>query len=344
MSLVGSLEDLGLADILQIMSLSRKSGVLVLRSEDGEGRIVFREGLVHAATVKGDAPDLDTLVRRAGLGADAMAGELEALRREHVERVIARIFEWRSGDFHFDVQDEIAPQDRPLALAVGLSPQYLTMEATRRGDELRAGAGGLEPALVFSGEEEGLGAAFGDARELLVATTVARVEALEADDSAPASRVEPAAPRARCSQAVIVDSDLLGLEWLKATLEGSFARVHLFQTAEGAIPRIRQYLMRGEVPAVLLSPRAPMDPLSGIDRASDLLRRLRALAPRMPLLLVAEEGAPPPGEARLADAVLWRPGGTALLGRAGEPARRSAANALREQVARYALPGDPGPG
>src|SRR5262249_54549771 len=71
MSLVGSLEDLGLADILQIMSLSRKSGVLVLRGEDGEGRIVFRDGLVHAARLKGEAPDLDTLVRQAGLSAEA---------------------------------------------------------------------------------------------------------------------------------------------------------------------------------------------------------------------------------------------------------------------------------
>ena len=42
MSLVGSLEDLGLGDILQIVSLSRKSGLLLLRSDDGEGRIVFR--------------------------------------------------------------------------------------------------------------------------------------------------------------------------------------------------------------------------------------------------------------------------------------------------------------
>jgi hypothetical protein len=65
MSLVGSLEDLGLADILQIMSLSRKSGVLVLRCEDGEGRIVFRDGLVHAAALKGEAPDLDALERAA---------------------------------------------------------------------------------------------------------------------------------------------------------------------------------------------------------------------------------------------------------------------------------------
>ncbi|HKK52148.1 MAG TPA: DUF4388 domain-containing protein, partial [Myxococcota bacterium] len=46
MSLVGNLEDLSLGDILQIISLSQKSGVLVLQSSQGEGRIVFRDGLV----------------------------------------------------------------------------------------------------------------------------------------------------------------------------------------------------------------------------------------------------------------------------------------------------------
>ena len=54
MSLVGSLEDLGLGDILQIVSLSRKSGLLVLRSDAGEGRIILRDGQVRAAFVKGE--------------------------------------------------------------------------------------------------------------------------------------------------------------------------------------------------------------------------------------------------------------------------------------------------
>ena len=44
MSLVGSLEDLGLGDILQIVHLSRKSGMLWIRSDAGEGQIVFARG------------------------------------------------------------------------------------------------------------------------------------------------------------------------------------------------------------------------------------------------------------------------------------------------------------
>jgi hypothetical protein len=50
MSLVGNLEDLSLGDILQIVSLSRKSGVLSLASRGREGKVVFRDGQVIRAT------------------------------------------------------------------------------------------------------------------------------------------------------------------------------------------------------------------------------------------------------------------------------------------------------
>ena len=61
MSLVGSLEDLGLGDILQIISLSGKSGVLLLRSDRGEGRFIFRKGLIRGASFAGGPKDLREL-------------------------------------------------------------------------------------------------------------------------------------------------------------------------------------------------------------------------------------------------------------------------------------------
>lgn len=50
MSLVGNLADLGLGEILQIVSLSRKSGVLTLQSRGRQGVVVFRFGQVIKAT------------------------------------------------------------------------------------------------------------------------------------------------------------------------------------------------------------------------------------------------------------------------------------------------------
>jgi hypothetical protein len=161
MSLVGSLEDLGFGDILQIVSLSRKSGLLLLRSEEGEGRIVFRDGLIRAACGKGEADDLRGLLVAGGFisgeefdrAAEAAAAHgdpvgdvlarspnfskerLDSLRRERVERSVLRMFGWKTGEFSFEIRDDIDECDRELLLPTGINSQYLTMEATRLGDE-----------------------------------------------------------------------------------------------------------------------------------------------------------------------------------------------------------------
>ena len=54
MSLIGSLEDLGLGDILQIIHLSQKSGVLSIRAEAGEGfsqKFPIRRGWKHCTAL-----------------------------------------------------------------------------------------------------------------------------------------------------------------------------------------------------------------------------------------------------------------------------------------------------
>ena len=161
MSLVGSLEDLGLGDILQIISLSRKSGLLQLRSEEGEGRIVFHDGLVRAGFVKGEVEDLKGLLVGGGFIAEAafekaavMAAahgdplddvlattsaiskeRIDSLRRERVERSVFRMFGWTSGEFSFEICDTIDDRDRDLLVSTGINAQYLTMEATRLEDE-----------------------------------------------------------------------------------------------------------------------------------------------------------------------------------------------------------------
>jgi hypothetical protein len=189
MSLVGSLEDLGLGDILQIVSLSRKSGILVLRSEAGDGRIVLSDGLVRGASIKGEPEDLrgllvarslvtdeefdravsqadrsgvpleDTLVESTGVDCE----QIESLRRDHVERAVMRMFLWRSGEFSFEVRDKIVTAENELFLSTGINTQYLAMEATRLRDET-LGPKALPEAifddndtdevLLFSGEAE----------------------------------------------------------------------------------------------------------------------------------------------------------------------------------------------
>ena len=123
MSLIGSLEDLGLGDILEIIHLSQKSGVLSIRGDAGEGRLVFQAGLVRLASLKGDPQNLLELVVDGGFvttdefeKASAVAGEsgcelsvaianstavslerIESLRREGIERAVGTMFSWSAG-------------------------------------------------------------------------------------------------------------------------------------------------------------------------------------------------------------------------------------------------------
>ena len=366
MSLVGSLEDLGLTDILQIVSLSRKSGMLMLRSESGDGRIVLRDGLVQGAAIKGgpedlrslllaegwvDAPGFDrarTLANAESLALDEALGRacglaperLASLRRQHVERSVMRMFGWRSGEFSFEIREELSAEDRELLLPSGLNTQYLAMEATRLGDEsAQAHSAGSDDDLddmVFSGEEAAeseppLPAAAVDAIALGAAQrTEPDEEIAEPEPSDPepgeptplsspaevaiagpvtertpvAVSVLPAPASSSNGHLVAVDNDLSSLEWLKASLDGLCRRVHIFQHRDAAFERIRQYLMRGTVPTVVLSDG--VGDRRGPRGAEGFVRRLRAIAPAMPILALRPEHAGDRTSEGL-DGVIFRP-------------------------------------
>ena len=74
--------------------------------------------------------------RRSSASAACAPERLASLRREHVERSVMRMFGWRSGEFSFEIRDELSADDRELLLPSGLNTQYLAMEATRLGDEI----------------------------------------------------------------------------------------------------------------------------------------------------------------------------------------------------------------
>ncbi|HEY7745175.1 MAG TPA: response regulator [Desulfuromonadales bacterium] len=177
MSLVGNLEDLGLGDILQIVSLSRKSGVLSLHGRGREGRITFQDGQVIQAASSIFRENLGDLLLRKGLveietlrqaltiqrqgvrpqriGA-ILAGHfglsqpaMDAIVKEQVEKIIYNFFSWTEGTFSFDVggQDELADtRFSPLQfmLEQGLNPQWLAMEGSRLLDEKRHRGESLE--------------------------------------------------------------------------------------------------------------------------------------------------------------------------------------------------------
>ena len=170
MSLVGNLEDLGLGEILQIVSLSRRSGVLSLESRGREARIIFRSGQVIRASstrfqqnlgevlIQKGVIDLTILKRALSIQADEgysqllggimidrfgiSADAIETVVREQIENVVYSLFAWAEGTFEFELQ-EVAEGDAAkldpvqFMLKQGLNPQYLAMEGSRIIDEQR---------------------------------------------------------------------------------------------------------------------------------------------------------------------------------------------------------------
>jgi hypothetical protein len=363
MGLVGNLEDLGLGELLQIVGMSGKTGVLAVRSGEHQGEVVFHDGRVQGAWLLDGPADLHALLAAEGAlsetDLDGCTGEarrlrcslesvltgcgildaeaIETLRRHHVEEVLQEMFGWSTGDFQFDTSDRQPLPDSDLLLANGLSAQFLALECTRLRDEAQLGP--ERPAGAGDAKrdsERGRGAIavpvreFGGGEERVPVVPRAPAAAPRATGTGTAA---PSRIRAESERPVIViDSNLAVLEWVRGALSGLYERVHIFQRSELGIARIRQYLVRSELPLVILAADAPPDPLSGASDGLAIAERLHLQAPRMPLMLLAEkedEGAAGPNGPSIA-----RKPRNALLGDPGASDRcASMAEALRRIVA-----------
>ncbi len=169
MSLVGRLEDLALPDIFQIISLSKKTGTLIVRSRRGTGMVVFKDGqVIQAASDDIRDPLGNILVSQGMLNEAALsnalaqqkkepdkplgmilvetgavpAQTLETVIRKQIEEIIYDLLSWEEGFFNFEL-GEVAPKDKieidtqEFLLRSGLSAEYLLMEGTRILDEKR---------------------------------------------------------------------------------------------------------------------------------------------------------------------------------------------------------------
>jgi CheY-like chemotaxis protein len=135
MSLTGNLEDLPLLDILQIVSFSKKTGYLSIRSSAGEGAIVFRDGFVTSSFTWDTAP-LDP--RAKTLPPDQRSRML----RHRIEVALQQLIRLREGQFNFSLSDEaptrVGARDiLDETLPDGINPQELLLDLARGMDEDR---------------------------------------------------------------------------------------------------------------------------------------------------------------------------------------------------------------
>ena len=102
----GSIDEVPLPDLLQLFATSKKSGTLVVRTEEDAGRIYLKKGIICYATIN-DLDDLPPI------------------------KCIFRMLTWQKGLFDFDPSET-----KEFAKPVEVTVQEVLMESMRQLDEL----------------------------------------------------------------------------------------------------------------------------------------------------------------------------------------------------------------
>jgi hypothetical protein len=169
MELTGNLSDFALADILQIMALSRKTGTILLESGEHKGRILLQNGkITHASTscaeslaeritrTRGISEEIiqelidigsrsegvwkfDTLIIESGILGDR---ELKAEVRAHIRSVLGNLIGLHKGQFNIVLNHAVVPESyREAVLVNGLDVSEVLIDAARHSDEMKRDEG-----------------------------------------------------------------------------------------------------------------------------------------------------------------------------------------------------------
>ncbi|MDD2856365.1 MAG: DUF4388 domain-containing protein, partial [Desulfuromonadaceae bacterium] len=299
MSLVGNLEELGLGEILQIVSLSRKTGVLSLASRGRDGSVFFRQGQVVRAASSTYQQSLgevliqkgviDLAVLRKSLAFQQENGFSERLGvilvknfgvsqeiieevvREQIENVVFSLFAWVEGTFNFQVHNSIETIDGtkmdPLQFMLdqGLNPQFLAMEGTRILDEKRHAA-----EVGFAGDQ--------DSED----TSDFDFDLVESFDSQAKAREIVKRP------VVLVDDDGPTLQFIAAALEERGYTVYPMTRSEDTLIKVDTLYRGGEYPVVLIDLIMPKMDGSGVLGGIELLELLHINFKDLQLILMTD--------------------------------------------------------
>lgn len=160
MSLCGTLQDLPLPDLLQMIAANRKNGRLVLTRRDGHGVIAFRNGkIIYAASnsvretlgnillherLITESTLLEALERQSRAAEEKRLGHvlvemgaldqatMERVVRAQTQRVVSEFLRWKSGFAKFEIlqipdHGEVEVDARDFLLEAGLNADELLL-------------------------------------------------------------------------------------------------------------------------------------------------------------------------------------------------------------------------
>ena len=158
MAIKGSLKEASLPDVLQLLSMGKKTGCLAVTHRSNFGYVFFDKGLISYASIVNRRDRLGDILLKAGsisqaqldaainaqaLHRDKRIGELlvaqgaitptslHAQIRLQIEEAVYYLFTWTQGTFNFEA--EVRPEEQDLL--VSINPESLLLEGARRVDE-----------------------------------------------------------------------------------------------------------------------------------------------------------------------------------------------------------------
>jgi len=158
MAIKGSLREASLPDVLQLLSMGKKTGCLAVTHRNNFGYIYFDKGRISYASIVNRRDRIGDLLVKAGSitneqlqkaidaqgkQRDKRVGDLlvelqfitrEALHehvRVQIEEAVYLLFTWNEGTFNFEADVHPERQD----LLVSINPESLLLEGARRVDE-----------------------------------------------------------------------------------------------------------------------------------------------------------------------------------------------------------------
>lgn len=297
MQLVGNIEDLGLGEILQIVSFSRKSGILRLNSRKREGCIVFKDGnVVRAASSVIKEGVCDVLLKDGTLTSEQVReakriqesggfketigtllikdfklppDKIEDAVRGRIEKIVHSLFLWQDGSFVFELGDFVETPDvitkdtLHFTLPSGMNPQFLAMEGSRLLDELRREGRVPEEAPV---QEE--------------------VHSLREEE--PVVPVRPASPTEEGETVFIVDDDPLTRGFVRNQLVKMGFKAVAFSQAEIALDKLGELIRKRERAIVIADMFMPRMDGEGSLGGIELLSHIKKNFAEIPVIIITE--------------------------------------------------------
>lgn len=277
MSLRGSVEDLPLLEILQVVSFCQKTGYLTVRAPEGDAGVVFCEGRVVAGYIW-DTPSAPP------------AANLEpAAVRARLGVVLERLVRLREGEFAFNLSDQVLRHlgGRDLAgdtLHDGINPEELMLDLARKLDEDRRDCAA---SLTASFSEPTATPPAADAAEDAEADALEPIEELEYEE--PSVTTEPPVePAASGPLALLVDDEPQVRDDLAQRLRLAGFEVRTAESVSGA-RRAMERLAAARAPFLLVVDLGlPSESGSTFRAGLDVVRLASTLPAPPPTLLMAD--------------------------------------------------------